>query len=45
MRLRATDQDSQAGTEWTDNLATAAKDWVINALAERLALALIGALV
>ena len=40
----AGEQETEAGTGWTDKVAIAAKDWVINALAERLALAVIGAL-
>jgi hypothetical protein len=43
--IGASEPETEAGTGWADKLATAAKDWLINALAERLALAVIGALV
>jgi hypothetical protein len=42
--LRATEVEPEAGSGWADRTASAARDWVINALAERLALAVITAL-
>jgi Heavy metal associated domain 2 len=42
--IGASKPGTEAGTEWAEKLATAVKDWVINALAERLALAVISAL-
>ena len=38
------DAETEAGAGWADRLASMVKDWVINALAERLALAMISAL-
>ena len=43
--IGASEPETEAGTGWADKLATAAKDWLIDALAERLTLAVIGALV
>jgi copper chaperone CopZ len=43
--IGASEPETEAEAGWADKLASAAKDWVINVLAERLALALIGALV
>src|SRR5215471_2207610 len=43
--IGASEPETEAGSGRADKLASAAKDWVINVLAERLALALIGALV
>jgi hypothetical protein len=42
--VRATEQDAEAGAGWADKLASAIKDWVIEALTERLALAVISAM-
>jgi len=42
--LRATEAEAEAGSWWADKMASVAMDWVINALAERLALAVITAL-
>jgi uncharacterized lipoprotein YmbA len=42
--LRATEVEPEAGSGWADRMASAVRDWVINALAERLALAVITAL-
>lgn len=42
--LRATDPETEAGGTWADKLASAVMDWVVNALAERLAVAMIAAL-
>ena len=42
--LRATEAETEAGAGWADRLASMVKDRVINALAERLALAMISAL-
>jgi copper chaperone CopZ len=42
--LGATEAETEAGAGWADKLASAARDWAINALAERLALAMISAL-
>jgi hypothetical protein len=42
--LRATDAEAEGGYRWADKLASAIQDWAINALAERLALAMISAL-
>lgn len=42
--LGATEAETEAGAGWADKLANAARDWAINALAERLALAMINAL-
>lgn len=42
--IGASEPETEAGTEWADKLATAVKGWVINALAEHLALAVISAL-
>ena len=39
-----TEAQTDAGAGWADNLASGARDWMINALAERLALAMISAL-
>jgi hypothetical protein len=39
-----TEAEPEAGARWADKLASAARDWAINALAERLALAMISAL-
>jgi len=41
--LRAAEVEAEAGSRWADNLASTAMGWVINALAERLALAAIAA--
>ena len=40
----AAEEEIQPGSGWADQLATSVKDGVINALAERLASAMIGAL-
>ena len=37
--------EAEAGSEWADKLASAIRDWVFNALAKRLALAVIRSLV
>ena len=42
--LRATEAETEAGAGWADRLASMVKDWVINALVDRLALAMISAL-
>jgi copper chaperone CopZ len=42
--LRATGAEAEAGNRWADKLASAIQDWAINALLERLALAMISAL-
>ena len=42
--LEPTGTETEAGAGWAEKLAGAAGDWVINALAERLALAMISAL-
>ena len=42
--LGATEAEPEAGAGWADKLASAARDWAINALAERFALAMISAL-
>jgi hypothetical protein len=42
--LGPTGTETEAGAGWADKLASAARDWVINALAELLALAMISAL-
>jgi len=42
--LGASEVETEAGTGWADKLASGARDWMINALAERLALAMISAL-
>jgi hypothetical protein len=42
--LGATEAETEAAAGWADKLASAARAWVINALAERLALAMISAL-
>jgi copper chaperone CopZ len=42
--LQATGAEAEAGDRWADKLASAIQDWAINALAERLALAMISAL-
>lgn len=42
--LRATEVEAEAGNRWADKMASVAMDWMINALAERLALAVITAL-
>jgi hypothetical protein len=42
--LPVTEVEVQAASGWADKLASAAMDWVINALVERLALAVITAL-
>jgi hypothetical protein len=42
--LGTTEAETKAGPGWADKLANAARDWAINALAERLALAMISAL-
>jgi hypothetical protein len=42
--LRATEVKAEAASGWADKLASAAMDWVINALVERLTLAVIKAL-
>jgi hypothetical protein len=42
--LGASEAETEAEAGWADKLASAARDWVINALAERLALAMISAL-
>lgn len=42
--LRATGAEAEAGDRWADKLVSAIQDWAINALAERLALAMISAL-
>jgi hypothetical protein len=42
--LPATEVEAQTETGWADKLASAAMDWVINALVERVALAVITAL-
>jgi copper chaperone CopZ len=42
--LRATEVEPEAGSGWADRMASAVRDWVVNALAERLALAVITAL-
>jgi hypothetical protein len=42
--LRATEVEAEAGSGWANTMASAVMDWVINALAERLALAVITAL-
>ena len=39
-----TEAQTDAGAGWADKLASAARDWAINALAERLAVAMIAAL-
>ena len=42
--LGPTGTETEAGAGWADKLASAARDWVINALVERLALVMISAL-
>ena len=42
--LGPTGTETEAGAGWADKLASAARDWVINALTEQLALAMISAL-
>ena len=42
--IGASELEAEAGSEWAD-LASSIMDWVFNTLAERLALAVIGALV
>jgi hypothetical protein len=42
--LRATEVKAEAASGWADKLASAAMDWAINALVERLTLAVITAL-
>lgn len=42
--LGPTGTETEAGAGWADKLASGARDWVINALVERLALAMISAL-
>jgi len=42
--LGASEAETEAGAGWADKLASGARDWMINALAERLALAMISAL-
>jgi hypothetical protein len=41
--LRATEAETEAGAGWADRLASVVKDWVINALADWLVLAMISA--
>ena len=43
--LRANEREIDAGGKWADKLASGVMDWAINALAERLATAMITALV
>lgn len=42
--LRAHNAAAEAGGRWADKIASAATEWVINALAERLAIAVVVAL-
>jgi hypothetical protein len=42
--LRAIEAETEAGDWWADRVASAVMDWVVNALAERLAVAMIAAL-
>jgi hypothetical protein len=42
--LRATEARTETGGKWADQLASAAMNWAINAIAERLAMAMITAL-
>ena len=42
--LRAIEAETEAGDWWADRIASAVMDWVVNALAERLAVAMIAAL-
>jgi hypothetical protein len=42
--IRSAETETKAGRGWADKMESAAMDWVINALAERLALAVITAL-
>jgi hypothetical protein len=42
--LGPTEAETEAATGWADKLASAGRNWVINALVERLALAMISAL-
>ena len=42
--LGAGEPETEGGPGWADKLTTAVKDWVVNALAERLALAVISAM-
>jgi hypothetical protein len=42
--LRAIEAETEAGDWWVDRIASAVMDWVVNALAERLAVAMIAAL-
>jgi hypothetical protein len=41
--IRSAETEAKAGRGWADKMESAAMDWVINALAERLALAVITA--
>jgi hypothetical protein len=41
--LRAIEAKTEAGDWWADRIASAVMDWVVNALAERLAVAMIAA--
>jgi hypothetical protein len=42
--LRAIEAETEAGDWWADRIASVVMDWVVNALAERLAVAMIAAL-
>ena len=42
--LRAIEAETEAGDWWADRIASAVMDWVVNAFAERLAVAMIAAL-
>jgi hypothetical protein len=42
--LRAIEAETEAGDWWADRIASAVMDWMVNALAERLAVAMIAAL-
>ena len=42
--IGVTEAQTDAGAGWANKLASAARDWAINALAERIALAMISAL-
>ena len=42
--LGPTGTETEAGARWADKLASPARDWVINALVERLTLAMTSAL-
>ena len=44
VRLGTTEAEIEAGAGWSDKVAIAARDWAINALVERLALAMISVL-